>query len=111
MTAKKAAKTVKVATEVTETTKEKIGHMADSIGQITGDLATKAKEALSGIGHAIVDHLPGRGKKAAKKGAKKAIKSVRTAAKKANTTVAKKSAKVVKVAKKATKKIAKKAAQ
>lgn len=115
MTAKKVAKTVPAATEVSETTKEKIGHMAESIGQMTGELATKAKEALSGIGHAIVDRLPGRGaKKAGKKGAKKAGKSVKTGAKKVSSTVTTKTAKVAKVAKvakKTTKKVAKKAAK
>lgn len=112
MTAKKTAKAVNSATKVSETTKEKIGHMAENIGHMTGNLASKAKDALSGIGHAIVDHLPGRGaKKTGKKAAKKATKSVKKATAKGETVVAKKVAKVAKVAKKTTNNVAKKAAR
>ncbi len=75
----------------------------EKLEQLAGNIATKAKDALSGIGHAIVDHMPGHDDhKAAKKASKRMTKKpVKKATRKVSASGAKKVAKVSKPAKKA----------
>ena len=99
------------------------GEESQTVMEKIKDVAEEARKLASKVGHSIVEHLPGRGRKKPTAGAKKSVKkAVKKVAKKAEkkvakpasdakaaTTVAKKTGQ--KTAKKAMKKAAKKTAK